>query len=250
MIAIGTGISVGTGISIGGGSAPAGIVYDGLVCMLDPGTYTSGSVLSDTSGSGNDAVITYDYSGAPVWQAGPPASFLYNQISDVFNASYMSVPNMLGSDMSVCAWINTTGAGIYYYHFQLMYIASAEQGGGAPDWGFGVNADGNIAFGNGYSDTTIAGGQVNTGVWTNVVATRELNTGLISLYINGQLSNADYGEAETVLDSNPEIWIGSGQDGPAYSFGGIMGIVMMYDRVLTDAEVMQNFLYQKSKYGV
>ena len=131
-----------------------------------------------------------------------------------------------------------------------MYIVSAEAGGGAPDWGFGVTNSGNIAFGTGYADTTISGGPVNTGVWINVAATRVLSTGLISLYINGVLSNADYGEAETVLTANPDIWIGSGADTPAYSFGGSIGGVLLYNRVLTDTQVMQNFVAERSKYGV
>lgn len=253
MILVGTGISIGTGIGIGvGAAAPtSGIVTAGLQCLLDPVNYPgSDIVIPDTSGNLNDGIIATDYSGAPTYSAGPPASFVFNRISDVFNAGKIVVPNMLGSDMTVSAWINSTGTGAGTLHYTFMYIVSAEAGGAAADWGMGVNAAGNIAFGTGYSDITIAGGQVNTGAWVNVVATRVLSTGLISLYINGVLSNADYGEAETVLTDNPDIWIGSGADTPAYSFGGQIGGVLLYNQILTSTQILQNFNADRSKYGV
>jgi len=77
-----------------------------------------------------------------------------------------------------------------------MYIMASECGGGAADWGFGVNNSGQLAFGAGPSDTTYSTPEaVNTNAWTNVATTRNKTTGEIKLYINGVLKRTGTGYA-------------------------------------------------------
>ncbi len=144
--------------------------------------------------------------------------------------------------MTVSAWIKTTNVGHSTTHYTSMYIMAAEMGGGANDWGFGVNNSGKLAFGAGTSDATIASTtSVNTGNWINVAATRIKSTGEIKLYINGVLDKTGTGNTGNTLTAASQIWIGSGQDGPAFTMGGLINNVMAYNSALSETDIFQNF---------
>jgi hypothetical protein len=226
------------------------IVTNGLVLALDAAdrnSYVSGSTTwNDLSGNGNSGILSG--STLPVFQT---SSFQFTRIS-VPNtaATHILLNNTIGDDFTISSWIQTTQVGSGTFHYTTMYIVSAEVGGPGNDFGFGVNSSGQIAFGAGPNDTTIAGGTVNTGIWCNVVTTRVKSSGLISLYINGSLSNSGTGNANNTLNANPKIKIGSGDDGVAFSFGGNIATTQIYNRALSASEILQNYNAQKSRFGL
>jgi uncharacterized repeat protein (TIGR02543 family) len=125
-----------------------------------------------------------------------------------------------------------------------MYIMASECGGGAPDWGLGVNNYGRLAFGAGWSDQTFETSElVNSNEWINVAASRKMATGEIKLYIDGVLKTTGFGQSgnSLVCSADGNTWIGNGQDAPAYSFGGKISSVLAYTDVLSEAEVLTNF---------
>jgi uncharacterized repeat protein (TIGR02543 family) len=152
--------------------------------------------------------------------------------------------NFLTDDFTIQTWIKTDQVGNSTAHYRLSYVMASECGGGAPDWGFGVNNSGKIAFGNGYSDATFASSDsVNGNVWVNVAATRQKSNGEIKLYVNGVLKGSGFGQSGISLtcSADGKTWIGNGQDAPAYSFGGKISSVLAYTKVLTAAELLSNY---------
>ena len=158
--------------------------------------------------------------------------------------------NLKSEDMSITAWIKTTDVGYDTSHYNTMYIAAAECGGVTNDWGFGVDKDGCLAFGNGGTlDLTFrTSNRVNTGIWTHVAVTRVMKTGVIRLYINGIYNAGGVGNTTKSSDC-PHMAIGDGQDGDACSMGGRIGRVAAYDAVLSDMEIAAQF-NNESRYKV
>jgi hypothetical protein len=230
------------------------IVTDGLVVNFDAGftpSYpTTGTIWYDVSSGGNNGSLTG--SVLPTFSTNPSTLvFTRSSISSLpQNFNSVTCNNTVGDDMTVSSWIKTTEVGYSTQHYELMYIASSEKGGAANDWGFGINVNGRIAFGAGTNDGTISGGIVNTGIWCSVVATRVKSTGLVTLYVNGSLSNSGTSNIGNTLNANPLIKIGSGDDYPAFSFGGSIATTQIYNRALTAAEVLQNYNATKGRFGL
>jgi hypothetical protein len=157
-----------------------------------------------------------------------------------------------GQNFTVSAWIKTTNVGSGENHWTQMHIMSAESGGLADDWGFGVNGNGKLSFGTGgASDLTYAStSSVNSGNWEFVTATRTYSSGVIKIYVNGSLQTTSSStvNANRTLTSNTSLKIGAGDDGGA-TFGGNIGAVYGYNTVLTDAQVLQNYNATMATYG-
>jgi len=161
----------------------------------------------------------------------------------------MIINNFLGYNIAIQVWIKTGDVGVATVHYTLLAIMAAEVGGTANDWGFGVNNLGQLAFGAGSSETTIASSSlVNTNQWINVAVTREQVSGTIKLYINGQLDTTG-NDSTAIINTNPTIWIGDSQDTPAYSMGGYIGRILAYTAVLSPSDIQNNYDVTKSIYG-
>ena len=99
-----------------------------------------------------------------------------------------------------------------------------------------------------------SGTAVQTGVWYHTVTVFETNK--VSMYVNGTLVGTNTGAmnyvAAGVIDQSYPFTIGSGIDSSAARnyeyFDGKIGEFRIYQKVLTDAEVHQNYNVNKSKY--
>lgn len=172
------------------------------------------------------------------------------------NYNYMRFlrPPAISDDFTYCAWIKTTGVGSGLNHYQLMYIVSTETGGVNNDFGFGIDVNGKLSYGDGKSgstDITIHSTQsVNTGNWIFVAVTRNKSTGEIKLYINGILDTTGTCNVGNTLSTATYVLIGSETDFPGYCFGGNLGALLGNTSVLSAADVLNNFNAQKSTYGL
>lgn len=100
--------------------------------------------------------------------------------------------------------------------------------------------------------TIISPAPVNTGIWNNVSVTWDGSAGRV--YLNG----ADKGAANIggqVIQTGYYFSVGvTGNAGaPADSlmqFEGKIGIVQVYNRALSATEVLQNFNFHRSRYGI
>jgi hypothetical protein len=217
------------------------LILTNLVLNLDAGnTYSysgPGNTWYDTSGYNNNFIInTGTYISTPIvcFQNG------------VFS---QTTGNFLGNDMTIQSWINTTSNGNGNSHWMQMQIMSAETPGSASDFGFGVNQNGQLQWGNGPSDGSITSTNVvNTGNWINVAVTRNKATGNINLYINGVNINSGTLDSGNSLTSNNNLIIGSGTDG-GKNWIGYMNNILAYTSVLTDSDILSNYNNQKTIYG-
>ncbi|MEY4079643.1 MAG: hypothetical protein RL430_73, partial [Actinomycetota bacterium] len=228
----------------------SGIVATDLVLNLDPNLNASypgsGTTVTDLSTAGRNGTLAG--SPLPTFDSSGPKSFSFTRAyvgNTSSTASKISVNgNFLTDNFTLQTWIKTSQVGYNTAHYTTSYIMASECGGGANDWGLGVNSGGKLAFGAGPNDATFATtDSVNTNTWVNVAATREKSTGQIKLYINGVLKTTGTGNAGNSLtcSADGKTWIGNGQDAPAYSFGGNISSVLAYTSVLSAADILANY---------
>jgi len=171
-----------------------------------------------------------------------PTTGFINPYSYAFNGTTarVSVSRPVSNDFTICAWIKTTaqGAGVGGEHYKTMAIAHAETAFGANDFGFGMDANERLMFGNGNGSTDygVHGSTViNTGSWTHVCTTREKSNGAIKLYVNGTHDGSGTGST-TSLTSNATMTIGYGTDG-GLAWNGLIDDVRVYEYVLFASEI-------------
>jgi hypothetical protein len=209
----------------------------------------SGSNWNDLSGLGNNFALS---ASPPTFINTAPKNFQLTKSGS--GGTFFSGSNswLGGQNFTVSAWIKTTNVGSGTNHWTQMHVMSAESGGLADDWGFGVDGNGKISFGTGgASDLTYASSSsVNTGNWLLVTATRTYSTGAVRIYVNGSLetNSGSTGNANRTLTSNATLKIGAGDDGGS-TFGGNIGAVYGYNAVLSDAQVLENYNSTMQTYG-
>ena len=243
------------------------IVTDGLIIHYEGGDTNSYPGSGNTwrnIGSGGSAfdastnnIPTFDNSSVKSFNFGYNRITSTNEYLTNTNLKYFSInrSSILSNDFTYCAWIKTTNVGQGTDHFTLMYIISTEVPNGFQDYGFGIDSNGKLAYGDGViSDITIRSvNSVNTNSWKFVCVTREQSSGTVSLYINGSLDSTGTcgsGDASASLFRSTNILIGAQSDSAGYTFGGNIGAIFGYSRILTASEILNNFDVQKSYYGV
>ena len=80
-------------------------------------------------------------------------------------------------------------------------------------------------------------------------------TGGVNIYINGVKNTTTpqtniAGAGSRTTDAAQILDIGNSRVGSAFHFGGGIGFVQIYNRVLTDAEVLQDYNATKTIYGL
>ena len=158
-------------------------------------------------------------------------------------------PPTIGDDFTFSAWIKTSNVGFSSNHYELMYIVSTETGGVNNDFGFGIDSNAKLAYGDGKlagTDITIRTTQsVNTGNWLYVGVTRTRSTGAVVLYINGVAAVSGTCNSGNTLNAATTILIGSEVDFPGFTMGGSIGAILANTRALSAQDILNNFNEQK-----
>ena len=95
---------------------------------------------------------------------------------------------LLGSTATFDVWIKTTQTGSNN-HFQAPAITGVEQNSGTNDINWGtLDATGHIGLYVGNSGGVYSTNPVNDGQWHNIAMTRDANTGLVQIFIDGILN--------------------------------------------------------------
>jgi len=218
------------------------IVNTGLVVCLDAinsRSYTgSGTTWYDLSGNSTDAILT----NSPTYGSG---SFTFNGTSQ-----YASMTRTISDDFSLLCWFKTSssagsGSGQWWAGNGLV---DGEVAGTANDFGLSIGA-GKLLFGVGNTDTTIVSTSTyNDNIWHCVVATRVKSSGAMTLYVDGYSVATGTGQTGS-LTGPTNITIGVLQTIVNY-FTGSIGSVLIYNKALTGAEVLQNFNAYRGRYKV
>ena len=220
------------------------IVEDNLVFCLDTEntkSYPGSGTWNDMMG-GNDGTIE----GA-TYVSSSPKHFSFDGNDYIQFDQYD-----FGTAFSLFAFINPTS------HGTIRTLFSNTNSGGAGD---GINCFLNawntsdnkmyIEYGNGSSGTNINSdtNTITNGVWQAVTFNFDKGNNTASLYNNTTLFASD---TSVTIDSdlNRAFRIGSFGSGSSYPYTGLIGVCMVYNRVLTAAEVKQNFDALKVRYGL
>lgn len=228
----------------------------------DPASYPgSGSTWINIGTGGSTYNGTLLGSPAPTFVNSSTKSFqftrnLLSNGTDYLNYNYIRFlrPDAISDDFTYCAWIKTSSVGQGLNHYNFMYIVSTETGNVNNDFGFGIDVNGKLAYGDGKlggTDITIRTNEsVNTGQWTFVAVTRKKSTGEVVLYINGLPAISGTCNIGNTLSTATYVIIGSETDFPGYTFGGYIGALLGNTSVLTPAQILNNYNAQKAIYGI
>ena len=98
------------------------------------------------------------------------------------------------------------------------------------------------------SNWVTAGLALNNGQWHHVVGTYDRSTTTARIYVDGILRNTNGAIATGPTTNTQPLLIGSRSGGSG--FGGTIPVAKVYNRVLSAAEVQQNFNATRSRYGL
>lgn len=227
-----------------------GIVTSGLVLNVDGGftsSYPRGgtSWYDISSGTISGALVN-----GPTFNSSNNGSIVFDGTDDTVTFGNQN----LGIDLiskSFCSWVylgaslaNPTG------------IIDKDFDNGAPNyggWGFWVGSDRKLWWWNTANEDIRDTGSstIGTNTWTHIAVTYNSSTKTASFYINGSLnssaSNANISEKSS--GTQPLIISGIRNAGQGIISGRVAN-VFAYNRVLTAAEVLQNYNAQKSRFGL
>jgi hypothetical protein len=200
-------------------------------------TVVSGGGLIDQTGNGNNGEII----NGVMFNSSNLGSLMFDGSDDTILTTLSNFNN----NTTWVAWANRTSAPNYYNMFMGRLLPY-----------FGVTSDNGIIFSNiigGSQQTVFASSVSSSGIWLHLSFTTQFNGSntTMRIYLNGQSvasntfsggqGNGGYGFFE----------IGDGQSGTNwYPFNGRVASVQIYDRTLTDAEVLQNFNSTRGRFRV
>jgi hypothetical protein len=215
--------------TVGGG---VNIVSNGLVLYLDASnriSYVSGSTTwNDVSRSGNNGTLI----NGPTFNSANGGNIVFDGTNDFVSGSCTTVNANVG--MTTFIWVRTsiTSPQVFFSHTS-----------GVND-GFRLEIDGGqflLTFG-GVANYS-SGNSVSDGNWKQLVVTTVGTTGRI--YINGNLVASP---TVGTMQGTPNQFVISGST--IRFLNGNVASVILYNRALSAAEVLQNFNATRTRFGL
>jgi hypothetical protein len=225
------------------------IVTSGLTLNLDAGSVisypTTGTSWYDVSYVNNNATLN---NGPTFVSSGVSSSILFDGSDD-----YVSGPNLLNgaTKATLCGWVKRSSTSSQISFGVLDYPNLPTDKRIEIVW----YSDGNLygEVGNTQNDWVNTTQTVNNTNWHHISfvydGTQPTNTTKVKLYFDGVLKT-NAGSAGTIQSSvsttGPMV---IGRRNTGYNSGNI-STVQFYNRNLSDAEILQNYNAQKSRYGL
>lgn len=224
-------------------------VKDGLVLCLDAGNLKSyigsGASWNDLSGNGNNATAY----GSPTYSTDGKGCFDFAGTTGA-NSAAASTGFTFASNM-----VPTTGN----FTFECWIKnppASGQTGlfsnaGGGDGYRFGPGYDGvYILIGPNYTEFGISwNGNLNSSLWYHVTATWDRTSAYrINTFLNGAYSN--YGSIPTTQTAFTNATPGIVRSPCCGIYTGKLAMMKVYNRLLTNSEVLQNYNATKGRFGL
>lgn len=222
-------------------------VTSGLQVYYDPSnsaSYSGGATITDLSGRGRNGTV----SGSPV-DAGSWLTMTGTQ--------YVQTPN-LGSAWSgwqhtIEVWLKPTAVGVGWVDSDSTSYNGGYHTTGDEFYSVGPFVINNTMIYNGGTGVTRAGGGTTPlNAWYQVVRTYNGSNTAIG-YVNGVAAASTSVAWTTPVSNTWYLTFGAGNTtffATGAAFQGSMGIIRIYDRQLSGAEVLQNYNASKSIYGL
>lgn len=216
------------------------IVTSGLVLCVDAGNPRSyagtGTAWNDALTSGYNFTLT----NSPAYSSNNLGFFTFDGVNDYATASNNTALDT--QTPSVEVWVKTNATsqnGFWFEKGTVNTQYSLFQEGSVIQWRQRIGSITNL------STTTAT--YMNTTSWFQIVGT--YTSGSRILYINGVQVNSD-SQTGTIATDTGGQWIGIYGGAGGYPYNGSLSICRVYNRVLTAAEVLQNFNAQRGRYGI
>jgi hypothetical protein len=225
-------------------------VQDSLVLYYDPSDPTSysgsGTSINDLSENSLNGTLSNIGFTSPY--------FLYNGAS-----SQLTVPDNPLLEPGSGSWTTEAWFSINSFGASSVILGKFDNGGSSQHVSYSIrlNTFGNLfaQYSNGNIGVFVnsTNYQISTNtpyqvvyVWTNSGGTKTLET-----FINGVSIGTVNHSFNSILNSSNPLYLGS-YNGGEYSqwLNGKTGVVRIYNKALTASEVLQNFNFDKSKYGL
>ena len=233
------------------GKSGPDIVENGLVLCLDAANKLSyprtGTTWTDLSGNSNTGTLT----NGPTFSAGNMGSIVFDGTNDYVDTVNTGTTFQFANvTFTVSLWIKTSAtSGVI-----ISKGATASTAG----WMFQFDSAGTVSGTtkgsdgtNTYNRTSIA--TVNNNTWRNIVSVYTTNTTTLasnttSIYIDGVLSNGTGTLGGLVYATTTDtVQIGRRPSGAYWS--GSVSNLLIYNRALTAAEILQNYNATKSRFN-
>jgi formylglycine-generating enzyme required for sulfatase activity len=228
----------------GARSSSTGIVTDGLVLWLDaaiPASYpTAGTTWTDLSGNNNNGTL----SNGPTFNSTNGGSIVFDGVNDHTDLG----SNFTYPIFTISLWVNAGSTQVQYAdiidnnHTGFRNFVLQQNNNNTNQYAFGVSdASGGIS----------SSGSINltANTWTNISITFTPSDRVIA-YVNGTF------HSQGALANNRNIlyqaqvlrlaaWAAGGRN-----WNGRIASFISYNRVLSSAEILQNFNAQKALFGL
>jgi hypothetical protein len=237
-----------------GGWRGPNIVKNGLVLYLDAGSpnsyfpLSSGIICKDISGFGNNGTLI----NGVVYSSQNGGSFLFDGLDDYIQST--NNPSLqITNALTLSIWLKGDSS----FNAGSLMCKSTQIFGNNIDKVYELGFLSSVMyfqFGNGtlVSNVFFSSSSVITNTWKQVVCTWDgtTNTNGIKMYYDGILV-AQNTAASTVIQNpvNTPLLIGDGRRG-AFRYKGDIGIVKIYNRSLSQAEVLKDYNESKVRFGI
>lgn len=193
---------------------------------------TSGTIAKNIRGI-NAGTVTN-----PVWTAGK----IKNGLQLDGSSTRITATRPVQDDFTIACWIKTTSIGNGLPHFETVAIVHAEAGSINDDFGFGIDSNGKLTYGDGktgFTDKEVrTTASVNNNTWRHVAVTRTKSTGAVKLYIDGNQSASGICNTGNSLTDAANIYIGYSNDAGGNNYlNGMIDDVRFYNTALTDDHI-------------
>ena len=213
------------------------IVTDGLVLALDAANHKSypgsGTTWYDLSGNGNNGTLN----SGPTFDSGNGGSIVFDGTDDTVSTSNNTLFEIEGA---VSLWFSRSGNDSSQRLIRRL--------GANVNRFYLLVSSGNINGVRGTNINRTASLSYSIGEWVNVTWQWRLSDTLHQIYING---NIGFNGTFTPQASGGDAPFGLAQAaGSETWFGGNVATAKVYNRILSEQEVLQNYNAQKSRFGL
>jgi len=218
------------------------IITSGLTTLLDAGftpSYPkSGTTWTDLSFGGNNGTLT----NGPTYSPDNGGSIVFDGTND-----YVSILNNTTVSFTIGCWINTTATSFTGSEgYEGNGIVWSDVGGIANDFVLSI-LNNKASWFTGDNTTTInSTTTINTGSWFYITVVKNGTNSTKELFING-ISESRGTSGTSTLTANPNIIIGGNTLDSRY-FNGKIAQVKIYNRVLSESEILQNYNSQINRF--
>ena len=226
------------------------ISSNGLVLCLDAADKNSypgsGTTWYDLCGLGGSGVLT----NSPSFNSANGGYFSFSGATDYirFTRSDLNAGSFAYSKISVCMWLmpsssgdtGATGNNIITVETSFEF-STHNLSNGYSGFSYATNP---------WAWRTISGNVFQNDIWNFLAFTHDTNAR--TTYVNSSLrdlNTADSGNIASGSATYPYLTLGGRYSGTGSQYEGSIGVVCIYNRVLSAAEIQQNYNTTKTRFG-